>query len=500
MAAIVRWCGGARGGVRRHRGCEIGAASRQESLAEPLREAPSDPPADCSRSYSAQWTTSLFDTSEPARSVRSSLAADAPLAVRMRPRSLDELVGQEHVLGEGSALRTAIESGHPHSAILYGPPGAGKTTLARIAACRGGGGVRGGVGGQRRESRDPRGDRAGSGAPAGRRAADDPLPRRDPPLQQGAAGRAAAGGRGGAADPDRGDHREPLLRGQLGAALALPDLRAAAAGAGAGGGAAAAGAGRPRAGAGRPAAGRGRGAGDARRSAAAATPGSRSRPSSGRSSASRGEPVDVAAIEDALQRKALDYDRQGDRHYDFVSAWIKATRGSDVDASLYYLAVMLEGGEDPRFIARRMVILASEDVGNADPQALLVADAAARAVDRVGLPECALNLAQAAVYLALAPKSNASYKALGARPRRGPRERRQDPAGLPARRPLPRRQVARPRRGLPLRARRAGRRQRPAAAARRPRGPPLLRAHRPRLRGRAGTASGGAAQELRQAL
>ena len=124
--------------------------------------------------------------------------------------------------------------------------------------------------------------------------------------------------------------------------------------------------------------------------------------------------VDVAAVEDALQRKAIDYDRQGDRHYDFVSAWIKATRGSDVDASLYYLAVMLEGGEDPRFIARRMVILASEDVGNADPQALLVADAAARAVDRVGLPECALNLAQAAVYLSLAPKSNASYKALSA--------------------------------------------------------------------------------------
>jgi putative ATPase len=129
---------------------------------------------------------------------------------------------------------------------------------------------------------------------------------------------------------------------------------------------------------------------------------------------SKSDAIDVAAIEDALQRKALDYDRQGDRHYDFVSAWIKATRGSDVDASLYYLAVMLEGGEDPRFIARRMVILASEDVGNADPQALLVADAAARAVDRVGLPECALNLAQAAVYLALAPKSNASCKGLGA--------------------------------------------------------------------------------------
>jgi putative ATPase len=127
-----------------------------------------------------------------------------------------------------------------------------------------------------------------------------------------------------------------------------------------------------------------------------------------------GGTVDVAAVEDALQRKAVEYDRQGDRHYDFISAWIKATRGSDVDASLYYLAAMLEGGEEPRFIARRMVILASEDVGNADPQALLVADAAARAVDRVGLPECALNLAQACVYLALAPKSNASHKGLAA--------------------------------------------------------------------------------------
>src|SRR5919107_454749 len=124
--------------------------------------------------------------------------------------------------------------------------------------------------------------------------------------------------------------------------------------------------------------------------------------------------VDVAAVEDAMQRKALDYDRQGDRHYDFVSAWIKATRGSDVDASLYYLAVMLEGGEDPRFIARRMVILASEDVGNADPQALQVAVAAAHAVDHVGMPEAQHALAQCAIYLALAPKSNAAYQAIAA--------------------------------------------------------------------------------------
>ena len=185
----------------------------------------------------------------------------------------------------------------------------------------------------------------------------------------------------------------------------------------------------PERGLGRPAAGRGRGAGDAGRAQRRRRPGRALGPGAGGRARRRAKPVDVAAIEDALQRKALDYDRQGDRHYDFVSAWIKATRGSDVDASLYYLAVMLEGGEDPRFIARRMVILASEDVGNADPQALLVADAAARAVDRVGLPECALNLAQAAVYLALAPKSNASYKALARGPRRGAR------ATAPRRRP-----------------------------------------------------------------
>ena len=130
----------------------------------------------------------------------------------------------------------------------------------------------------------------------------------------------------------------------------------------------------------------------------------------------RGEGRSTSArAEDALQRKAILYDRDGDRHYDYISAWIKATRGSDPDASLYYLAAMLEGGEDPRFIARRMVIFASEDVGNADPMALVVATAAGAAVDRVGLPECALNLAQAATYLALAPKSNASYAASRAR-------------------------------------------------------------------------------------
>jgi putative ATPase len=122
--------------------------------------------------------------------------------------------------------------------------------------------------------------------------------------------------------------------------------------------------------------------------------------------------VTRSVAQEALARRPLLYDKQADQHYDTISAWIKATRGSDPDAALLYMAAMLEGGEDPRFIARRMVILASEDIGNADPRALSVAVATAHAVEHVGLPECAHNLAQATVYLALAPKSNSSYLAL----------------------------------------------------------------------------------------
>ncbi len=350
-------------------------------------------------------------------------AADALLAVRMRPRSLDELVGQEHVLGSGSALRTAIESGHPHSAILYGPPGAGKTTLARIAAAGAEGAFEeeSAVNAGRAEIRAvierARERRQTSGRPTVlfldeihrfNKAQQDALL---PAVEEGLLTLIGATTenpyfevnsallsrcqiyelrplepeqveellRRALSDPERGLADPPPVED---AALEMLAHRSG---------------------------------GDARVALSAleraVERASDFDPAGG---GSKSDAIDVAAIEDALQRKALDYDRQGDRHYDFVSAWIKATRGSDVDASLYYLAVMLEGGEDPRFIARRMVILASEDVGNADPQALLVADAAARAVDRVGLPECALNLAQAAVYLALAPKSNASYKGLGA--------------------------------------------------------------------------------------
>jgi putative ATPase len=355
----------------------------------------------------------LFDTGDSAAPEPEKPPADAPLAVRMRPRTLDEMIGQEHILGEGSALRTAIEAGRPHSAILYGPPGSGKTTLARIAAARAEGAfeeesaVNAGKAEIRGVIERARERRKAAGRPTilfldeihrfNKAQQDALLPaveeglltligattenpyfevnsallsrtqiyelRPLEPEQVEALLRRALSdpGRGIAEPPPVSDEALEMLAARSGgdARVALSALERAAERAGA-------------------------------------------------------EEVDVAAIEDALQRKALDYDRQGDRHYDFVSAWIKATRGSDVDASLYYLAVMLEGGEDPRFIARRMVILASEDVGNADPQALLVADAAARAVDRVGLPECALNLAQATVYLALAPKSNASYRALGA--------------------------------------------------------------------------------------
>jgi putative ATPase len=123
--------------------------------------------------------------------------------------------------------------------------------------------------------------------------------------------------------------------------------------------------------------------------------------------------IDLATVEQAVDVAALRYDRDGDGHYDVTSAFIKSLRGSDVDAALHYLARMLVAGEDPRFIARRLVIFASEDVGMADPSALLVANAAAHAVEYVGMPEVQLNLAQAVVHLATAPKSNAVTTALG---------------------------------------------------------------------------------------
>ena len=122
--------------------------------------------------------------------------------------------------------------------------------------------------------------------------------------------------------------------------------------------------------------------------------------------------IDLSVAEQCVQKRALNYDKDGDNHYDTISAFIKSMRGSDPDAAVYYLAKMLYAGEDPKFIARRIVVCASEDVGNADPQALAVAVAAAQAVNFIGMPECRINLAQAASYVACAPKSNASIMAI----------------------------------------------------------------------------------------
>ena len=210
-------------------------------------------------------------------------------------------------------------------------------------------------------------------------------------------------------------------------------------------------------------------------------------------------PVDLAAAEDALQRKALSYDREGDRHYDYISAWIKATRGSDPDASLYYLAVMLEGGEDPRFIARRMVILASEDVGNADPQALVVANAAA-AGGRPGRPARVPPQPRPGRRL---PGAGAEVERLLPRhpARHGPRPRarREAAARLPARRPLPgRRKLGRGIGYVYPHDEPGGVADQPLLPGG-PRGRALLRAHRPRLRGGAATPARGDSTPARRA-
>ena len=197
-----------------------------------------------------------------------------------------------------------------------------------------------------------------------------------------------------------------------------------------------------------------------RRRGRAATRARRCRSSSSRSATADAEGVALTEehVLDASRKRPLLYDRKGDQHYDFASAFIKSMRGGDADASVYYLAAMLEAGEDPRFIARRMVILASEDVGNADPNALVVAVAAAQALEHVGLPEAQLNLSQAAIYLARAPKSNASAVAIW-EARRDVREHgnARPPAMLRSTGHTGRREGTRARRGLRLPARRPGR-------------------------------------------
>ncbi len=335
------------------------------------------------------------------------LKRQGPLAARLRPRTLDEMVGQEHLLGPDRPLRRLIESDRLTSVILWGPPGTGKTTLARLIA-----GVtarsfetlsavnagvkdvrevvarataRLGEQGQgtilfldevhrfNKSQQDALLPHVEDGlltligattenpyfevnAPLLSRSSLFRLHRLSPDavrtlLQRGLEVEGAT------ADEEALDHLVNRADGDARTALNALEVAVALAGA----------------------------------------------PGHGR--------VTLAEAEAALDARALRYER--DDHYDVISAFIKSIRGSDPDAGLYWLARMLEAGEDARFVARRLVILASEDVGMADPMSLVVADAAARAVEFVGLPEAQLNLAQAVVHLATAPKSNRVMQALG---------------------------------------------------------------------------------------
>ena len=342
------------------------------------------------------------------------LKSRAPLAARMRPRTLDEFVGQSHAVGPGTALRGAIERDELTSLILYGPAGCGKTSLARVianatkAAFVDVSAVTSGVADLRR-AMDAAKERL---AFSGRRTilfideihrfsksqqdvllhavedrlvvlvgatTENPLFEVNAPLVSRSrvvelypltdedvrviVARAMT-------DPERGLGGRWTLSADAGEALVVSA------------------------------------GGDARIAlngleavAAEVAPGGS---------------IDRAALERAGSTRLLSYDKDGDVHYDVASAFIKSMRGSDPDAAVYWLARMVHGGEDPRFIARRILIFASEDVGNADPQALLIAHAAFKAAESIGWPECRINLSQAVVYMALAPKSNAAYTAIDA--------------------------------------------------------------------------------------
>jgi len=343
-----------------------------------------------------------------------------PLAVRMRPRTLDEFVGQRGFIGEGKLLRRMLEADRITSALFYGPPGTGKTTLAMIiaevtrahfsqvnAAAVGVKEIRE-ILATARERLETAGQRTilfvdelhrfnraqqdvllgdvedgvviliGATTENPFFAVNAPLISRSQIFQfepltiddiKALLHRAAT-------DPERGLGRyDVTLTGEAAEHLAVTSD------------------------------------GDARRALTALEVAVLSNL---KVSAEKGERivVDLACAADSIQRKAIQYDATGDEHYDAISAMIKSIRGGDPDAAVYWIARMLEAGEDPRFIARRIVIAASEDIGNADPQGLVIAQAAAHATQMIGVPECQLPLAQAAIYLACAPKSNASARAI----------------------------------------------------------------------------------------
>ncbi|MGK5449205.1 replication-associated recombination protein A [Streptomyces radiopugnans] len=344
----------------------------------------------------------------------------SPLAVRMRPRTLDEVVGQQHLLRPGSPLRRLVGEGGkgpagPSSVILWGPPGTGKTTLAHVvskatdkrftelsAITAGVKEVRAVIDGARRSSGGYGKDTVLFLDEIHRfsKAQQDSLL---PAVENRWVTLIAATTENPyfsvispllsrslllTLEPLTDDDLRGLLRRAvadergLASAVELPGdaeahlLRIAG--------------------------------GDARRALTALEAGAGAAMDKGE------REITLATLEEAVDRAAVKYDRDGDQHYDVASALIKSIRGSDVDAALHYLARMIEAGEDPRFIARRLVISASEDIGLADPTALQTAVAAAQAVAMIGFPEARITLAQATVALALAPKSNAAYLAIDA--------------------------------------------------------------------------------------
>ncbi len=347
----------------------------------------------------------MADLFDDAAMVRAS--ALAPLAERVRPRRLDDLAGQGHVLGPGSALRRAIEEDRPPSMILHGPPGVGKTTLARIVAESTGSAFEelSAVSAKVDEVRDviARARQRLGGNNQRTILFLDEIHRFDkrrqdtllPAVENGLLVLIGATTENPYFDVNAAlmsrcavIELEPLSTDDLVGVVrrGAAELRAEVADEVA-------------------AAIVVRSGGDARTALLTLE-------LAWQTARSEGVPLAERHVADAARKRPIRYDRAGDVHYDIASAFIKSMRGSDPDAAVYYLAAMLEGGEDPRFAARRMIILASEDIGNADPQALLVATAAAQALEHVGLPEAQLALAQAAIYLARAPKSNASAKAI----------------------------------------------------------------------------------------
>lgn len=339
-----------------------------------------------------------------------------PLAARMRPRSLDEVAGQRHLLAPGQLLRRLIDTDRIVSVVLYGPPGVGKTSLAELIAHhtdRRYVSVNAAAAGVK-ELRDIL-DAARAEVEAGGRPSVlfiDELHHFNktqqnvllPDVENGIVSLVAAT----TANPFFALIAPLLSRSQifelepLGPDEIRPVLERALADKERGLG--------PRHVTATPEALEllcRRCDGDVRRALTALEVAVLSLPESRRT-------LDLAMAEAALGKKAIRYDNLGDEHYDAASALIKSMRGSDPDAAIYWLARMLEAGEDPRFIARRLVIAAAEDIGNADPRALMIAQAAADAVAFIGMPEGRIPLAQAVTYLALAPKSNAAYAAINA--------------------------------------------------------------------------------------